>query len=113
MARLNWPKKPTPEAETPTIVEQPEPETPPLTLAERIRAIRDEVEALIQSRIAAEAAQCGGLVHAGTLRMMFDNKYGRCACRVHDQLCDEEFKARDPEGYEAEMERRRQERLRS
>jgi hypothetical protein len=54
------------------------------TLDERIDAILNEVEALIQDRIAAEKAESPGIPEA-SIRMLFDNRFGRCACRAYKE----------------------------
>lgn len=90
------------------------PPTRPLraTLLERIEQIHNEVDALIQDRIAEEAAANPG-VPAVSLRALFDSRYGICACRVAKRLNDEEKKAADPEAFEAAKEIERQEWLKN
>jgi len=65
--------------------QRPLPNPPPLPLAERARAVRDEIETLIQNRIAAEKTQNPGLPEQ-VLRQLFDSKHGICACKAHDLM---------------------------
>ena len=81
------------------------------TLEERIDQLHSEIEALIQDRLALEKAQCPS-VPVQQLRQMFDAKNGVCACRVAKRMNDEDRKSADPEAFEAEQERKRQEYLR-
>jgi hypothetical protein len=59
----------------------------PLALEERIEALNNEIEALIQDRVALEKAQCPGIPEA-TLRQMFDAKFGKCRCLAYKQFKD-------------------------
>jgi len=73
-----------------SILKKPLPQ-PPASLEQRIDAIRAEVEALIQDRIALEKAQCPGIPEP-CLRQMFDAKYGRCKCLAFKQFAKEDAK---------------------
>jgi hypothetical protein len=67
------------------LLRPPPTKTAASTLAERIDQITAEIEALIQDRIALEAAECPG-VPAVSLRQLFDARFGRCACKAYKRM---------------------------
>jgi hypothetical protein len=65
------------------------------TLDERIAAIHADMEAIIEDRIAVEAASAVG-VPRQVIRQMFDARYGRCLCRAYEQMTlESDEKARE------------------
>jgi hypothetical protein len=71
------------------------PPLPPATLAQRVEALHNEIEAIISERIAAEMATAPG-VPEGVIRQMFNARYGKCKCVAYQQM---QFEA-DPKAQE-------------
>jgi hypothetical protein len=55
------------------------------TLKERIEAIRDEIDEIIDARVEAQRPQCPG-VPAQVLRNLITNRSGGCHCEAALQL---------------------------
>lgn len=60
------------------------PNRPPPLTEERVKAIRDEIDAIIDARVVAEATTCPG-VPAGVLRNLITRGLG-CQCAVYLDL---------------------------